>query len=112
MGDLREPGTGAWRVARSTGGKFDNQAWGQWSPNIPWQHECVGDFDGDGRSDILWRNSVSGQNVIWKSGSNATTRAECSCFGSEHVLPPRLAFSWTTEPMAGFAGTPVSIVAA
>jgi hypothetical protein len=25
----------------------------------------VGDFDGDGRSDILWRHDATGQNLIW-----------------------------------------------
>ena len=25
----------------------------------------VGDFDGDGKSDILWRNTSSGQNAVW-----------------------------------------------
>jgi hypothetical protein len=30
------------------------------------------DFDGDGRSDILWRNGVDGKNSVWRS-ANATT---------------------------------------
>ena len=33
------------------------------------------DFDGDGRADILWRNSSSGANAIWRSGSSATQQA-------------------------------------
>ncbi|GAB3384042.1 FG-GAP repeat domain-containing protein [Lysobacter fragariae] len=31
-----------------------------------------GDFDGDGKSDILWRNVASGQNTIWLGGNAAT----------------------------------------
>ena len=27
--------------------------------------EAPGDFDGDGRSDIFWRNGLSGENAIW-----------------------------------------------
>jgi len=30
-----------------------------------WQVAGTGDFDGDGRSDILWRNSSTGQNYIY-----------------------------------------------
>jgi hypothetical protein len=32
-----------------------------------------GDYDGDGKSDVFWRNTSIGANVIWKSG-NASTR--------------------------------------
>ena len=31
------------------------------------------DFDGDGRSDVLWRNVASGENTIWL-GAVATSR--------------------------------------
>ncbi|HJW45963.1 MAG TPA: FG-GAP-like repeat-containing protein [Lysobacter sp.] len=34
-----------------------------------------GDFDGDGKSDLLWRNRSTGQNVIWKSANSATPQA-------------------------------------
>jgi len=33
------------------------------------------DFDGDGESDVIFRSSSSGQNVIWKSASYATQQA-------------------------------------
>lgn len=33
------------------------------------------DFNGDGKSDILWRNLVTGANTIWKSGNGATLQA-------------------------------------
>ena len=29
----------------------------------------VGDYTGDGRSDILWRNKNTGTNVMWRSGN-------------------------------------------
>ena len=29
-----------------------------------WQVAGVGDFDGDGKADILWRNSATGQNYL------------------------------------------------
>lgn len=31
------------------------------------------DVDGDGRSDVLWRNSVTGANTLWRSANSATT---------------------------------------
>src|SRR5204863_9942612 len=30
-----------------------------------WQVAGVGDFDGDGKTDILWRNTVTGQNYLY-----------------------------------------------
>ena len=35
----------------------------------------VGDFNGDGKADILWRNSSTGGAVIWKSGLASTQQA-------------------------------------
>jgi Ca2+-binding RTX toxin-like protein len=35
----------------------------------------TGDFDGDGKSDILWRNTVDGTNKIWRSANKVTTQA-------------------------------------
>src|SRR5678816_2015195 len=34
-----------------------------------------GDHDGDGRSDVFWRNGTTGANAIWKSGNAATRQA-------------------------------------
>ena len=30
-----------------------------------WQLRGIGDFNSDGRSDLVWRNSISGDNVVW-----------------------------------------------
>jgi hypothetical protein len=32
------------------------------------------DFDGDGRSDVFWRQSATGWNVVWRSGDPSTER--------------------------------------
>ena len=34
-------------------------------PDTTWQIKGVGDFDGDGKADIVWRNSTSGQNYLY-----------------------------------------------
>ncbi|HSM10268.1 MAG TPA: hypothetical protein VK827_01700, partial [Lysobacter sp.] len=37
--------------------------------NLAWRVAAIGDYNGDGRSDILWRHSGDGSNVVWRSGS-------------------------------------------
>jgi hypothetical protein len=38
-------------------------------PNVPeeagWRESKLGDFNGDGKTDIFWRNAATGQNAIW-----------------------------------------------
>jgi cysteine-rich repeat protein len=34
-----------------------------------------GDYNGDGRSDLFWRNTTTGGNVIWRSASSVTPQA-------------------------------------
>ena len=40
--------------------------------NQAWQIVGVGDYQGDGKSDILWRNGTTGQNYLYNSGNAAT----------------------------------------
>src|SRR5256885_2077037 len=34
-------------------------------PTSGWQVQGIGDFDGDGRDDVLWRNLATGEDYIW-----------------------------------------------
>src|SRR5205809_7237478 len=42
-----------------------------------WQVKGIGDFDGDGRADILWRNASTGENYIWLM-NGLSTASQCS----------------------------------
>jgi hypothetical protein len=35
----------------------------------------VGDFNGDGKADILWRNLSTGADTIWLAGNSGTSQA-------------------------------------
>ncbi len=39
-----------------------------------WTIRSTQDFNGDGKADILWRNSTSGVNVIWEMNGNVITK--------------------------------------
>ena len=43
-----------------------------------WKIAGTGDFDGDGKTDILWRKTSTGDNTIWKSANRATEQAVTS----------------------------------
>jgi hypothetical protein len=36
-----------------------------------WRVVAVGDYDGDHRDDIFWRNFSTGANAVWKAGNVA-----------------------------------------
>ena len=42
---------------------------------MDWVVAAVGDYNGDGRDDILWRNLATGVNAIWRSGNSRTGQA-------------------------------------
>jgi hypothetical protein len=65
----RHPTTGEWQLARNSGGSAFQapEAWGRW-PAISWADVLVGDFDGDGRDDIVGRHPVTG---AWHVGRSS-----------------------------------------
>jgi hypothetical protein len=47
-----------------------------WSvPSLSWQVVAIGDFDGDGKADLYWRNSSSGENDLWLMNGIAAPQA-------------------------------------
>ena len=39
-----------------------------------WKLAAIADFNGDGKSDLLWRNSSTGANLIWKGADSGNTQ--------------------------------------
>jgi hypothetical protein len=58
--------------------------------DLGWQIVKVGDFDGDGKTDILWRHAFSGQVYIWLI--NGVTRQSTGSPGTVTDL------NWQIQP--------------
>ncbi|MCG8587814.1 MAG: hypothetical protein MJE66_00835 [Proteobacteria bacterium] len=66
---------GSQRAEAGTGG-----AWLNAYDNLTYRPEAVGDFDGDGDDDVVWRNQVDGNVVAWEiedaDGAHTGTKAQ------------------------------------
>src|SRR5438477_5232799 len=60
-----------------------------------WQVQGIGDFDGDGKADILWRNISTGENYIWLMNGLSTASQ-----GSVNFVDP--ASGWQVKGDGGF----------
>lgn len=70
---IRNSNNGAWRVLMSTGSAFDPVRFGTWDATTTWTNVRGGDFNGDGRSDLLGQRADGAWCVSTSTGSTFTT---------------------------------------
>ena len=61
-----------WNALASAPESFTGNGGQTYDVNLDWQVAGVGDFNGDGRTDILWRNSTTGDTEIWLANANSS----------------------------------------
>jgi len=61
--------------------------------NQSWTVSAVGDFDGDGKTDLFWRNWSTGANTIWKSADPYARQTT-----------PAVSTNWSVEVVGDFDG--------
>jgi hypothetical protein len=67
------------------------------TPNTDWWVAGVGDWNADGKSDILWRNYSSGLTAVWfMDGTNFVSSAALST--------PQVALTWVNQGVGDFNG--------
>jgi hypothetical protein len=60
----RDPVSGIWYAGLSMGDQsqsFMTVVWARWSPKVTWTDVAVGDFNGDGKMDLIGRNARNGK---------------------------------------------------
>ncbi|MBW4507511.1 MAG: FG-GAP repeat protein [Scytonematopsis contorta HA4267-MV1] len=78
---------------------FDGQFMGtRFVRDTNWKMVGAGDFDGDGKADIAWRNEVSGENAIWlMDGSRSKV-------GGEKFITSVAGTDWKIDAIGDFDG--------
>jgi ELWxxDGT repeat protein len=68
-------------------------------PDPTWTIAGMGDFNGDDRKDILWRNTSSGETAIWLMNGATITNGADTTFGGLAVRPDA---SWSVAGVGDF----------
>jgi hypothetical protein len=71
------------------------------TPDSSWNVAGVGDFNGDGKKDILWRSSTTGEVSVWTMNGSAITSSGDLTSGGVAVKPDS---SWGVAGIGDFNG--------
>ena len=83
-------------IVDQDGMTIDQQHWGVWSTSADWQNVMVGDFNGDGKDDLVGRDANTGQ---WHVGiSDGTT------FNTDQNTTWGTSVNWTDIAVVDFDG--------
>jgi hypothetical protein len=94
----RDLQSGNWWVGISNGSNgFSTSLWASWSPNVTWVDVHVGDFNGDGKDDIVGRVLQTGQ--WWVGISNGSTGFNTTLWDT---WSPNV--TWVDVKVADFSG--------
>ena len=66
---VRDPSDGSWQVLTSTGSGFTASRFGRWNPSLSWSNVLAGDFNNDGRDDIVGQRSDGAWVVAASTGT-------------------------------------------
>lgn len=66
---VRDPSDGSWQVLTSTGSGFTTSRFGRWNPSLSWSNVLAGDFNYDGRDDIVGQRSDGAWVVAASTGT-------------------------------------------
>jgi hypothetical protein len=89
--------TGQWWVALSNGSNgFTNTLWTTWNPNVTWVDVQVGDFNGDGKADIIGRFLQTGQWWVAQSTGSSFTNSLWATWNP--------AVTWVDVKVGNFSG--------
>ena len=66
---IRNEANGAWRVLTSTGSAFSSSRFGRWNATLTWGNVAAGDFNADGKADLVGQRSDGAWVVATSTGT-------------------------------------------